>query len=604
MKFFRIFLCVPYIFCVLCGSAFSAFGLDREAFSITRYDLNATVEPDQQRLAVRGAITVRNDSDSPQRSVVLQISSSLHWISIQLDGKSAGFVTQTYISDIDHTGALTEAIVELPHAIAPKQTLDLQVGYEGTITQDATRLTRIGVPEADAKRSDWDEIGKQFTAVRGVGKVAWYPIATEAASLSDGNSVFQAIGRWKQREAEAEMKVSLCNRVVTGQEVSAPSFIFMNDAFAGVRGGGINGIAGLEATHCTDYRFPRLGNTTPVFVMARGLSTQGKDVLVHYLPQHKSGADDFGLALDETGPTVGGWFGNRRTGDHGSGDHGSGDRGEKPGADSEVIDLPDADDAPYESGNVLLMPLNASDTEYLLAAVRLQTRAAFPSPRPWIAEGLAGYAQAAFMQEEKNRAAAIAYMRGHRAALVESEKENVAEGDEKAAAYSLLNNPDGFYVEAKAMNVWWMLRDMVGEQALTAALHNYKASDDTRADYMQKLIETQAHRDLSWFFDDWVYRDRGLPEFHIISVFPRQIVNGGYMVTVTIENTGGASAEVPVTLHMAEGTANDRLIVPGKSKTSIRILTPMRPEEATVNDGSVPETNAENNSFRIESLNQ
>ena len=586
MKAFRFFLC---ILCVLCGSRFSALALDREAFSITRYDLKATVEPDQQRLAVRGAITIRNDSDTTQKNVALQICSSLNWVSIQLDGKPTAFVTQTYTSDIDHTGALSEAIVELPRPLAAKQTLELQIGYEGTIALDATRLTRIGVPAATAKHSDWDAIEKEFTAVRGVGNVAWYPIAGEAASLSDGDAVPQAIGRWKQREAGAEMKVSLCNRVVAGREASAPGFVFMNDAYVGVRGGGINGIAGLEAMHCTDYRFSQLGNMVPVFVMARDMSAQGKDVLIHYLPQHKSGADDFGLALDETQPTILRWFGENR---------------EKSAAEAEVIDLPDADDAPYESGNVLLMPLTASDTQYLLAAVRLQTRAALPSPRPWIAEGLAGYAQAAFMQEEKNRYAAIAYMEGHREALVESEKENVAEGDEKAAAHSLINDGDEFYVGTKSLAVWWMLRDMVGEQALTAALHSYKASDDNRTDYMQKLIEAQARRDLSWFFDDWVYRDRGLPEFHITAVFPRQVVNGGYMVTVTVENTGGAGAEVPVTLHMAEGTASDRLIVPGKSKASIRILTAMRPLEATVNDGSVPEMDAGNNSFKIESLSQ
>lgn len=574
------------LLCAVCILAASAHALDREAFSITRYDLKATIEPDQQRLGVRGAITIRNNSDSSQKNVALQISSSFNWVSIQLDGKPASFVTQTYTSDIDHTGALTEAIVELPDALASKQALELQIGYEGTIVQDATRLTRIGVPVATAKHSDWDAIGNGFTAVRGVGYVAWYPIATEAASLSDGDDVFEAIGRWKQREAAAEMKVSLCNRVMAGQEASSPNFVFMNDGYVGVRGGGLNAIGGVESTRCDDFHFPQLGDITPIFVLARGLNTQGTGVLVHYLPQHKSGADDFGLALDEAGPTVTRWFGDHRA---------------KSAAAAEVIDLPNADDAPYESGNVLLMPLLGSDTQYLLAAVRLQTRAAFPSPRPWIGDGLAGYAQAAFMQDEKNRPAAIAYMQGHRAALVDSEKENAAEGGEKAAAHSLINDPDEFYVQDKAMNVWWMLRDMIGEQALTAALHNYKASEDTRADYAQKLIEAQVHRDLSWFFDDWVYRDRGLPEFRIVSVFPRELVRGGYMVTVTVENTGEGAAEVPVTLHMAEGEASDRLIVPGKSKASIRIVAPMMPQDATVNDGSVPEMNAGNNSFKVES---
>ena len=88
--------------------------IDREAFSISRYDLNATIEPEQQRLAVRGRITLRNESDGPQKNIALQISSSLHWVSIKLDGKPVEFLSQAYTSDIDHTGALTEAIVTVP----------------------------------------------------------------------------------------------------------------------------------------------------------------------------------------------------------------------------------------------------------------------------------------------------------------------------------------------------------------------------------------------------------------------------------------------------------------------------------------------------------
>jgi hypothetical protein len=181
-----------------------------------------------------------------------------------------------------------------------------------------------------------------------------------------------------------------------------------------------------------------------------------------------------------------------------------------------------------------------------------------------------------------------------------AEKENLAPGNDKSAASSLINDPDEFYVDTKAMNVWWMLRDMVGETAFTAVLHKYRASDDKDAYYMQKLIEAQAHRDLGWFFDDWVYRDKGLPDFHIVSVYPRQLLEGGYMVTVTVENLGAAAAEVPVTLHMTEGQSTERLIVPGKSKASIRIATPMLPQEATVNDGSVPEMDPNNNHYRIE----
>src|SRR5438093_5312390 len=134
------------VLCVLGAFCASAVALDREAFTFTRYELDARIEPEQQRLGVRGKITLRNDSDSMQKSLVLQISSTLNWRSIQIEGKPAEFISQTYTSDIDHSGSLTEAIVNLPHPVAPKRTIALEIGYEGIIPQDTTRLTRIGVP--------------------------------------------------------------------------------------------------------------------------------------------------------------------------------------------------------------------------------------------------------------------------------------------------------------------------------------------------------------------------------------------------------------------------------------------------------------------------
>jgi len=559
--------------------------LDREAFSIIRYDLNATIESEQQRLAVRGTITLRNESDAPQKNITLQISSSLNWLSIKLDGKPVEFLSQAYTSDIDHTGALTEAIVTMA-PVSSGKTIDLEIGYEGTITQDASRLTRIGVPAETAKHSDWDQIGRTFSAVRGIGYVTWYPVATEAASLSDGDSVLATVGRWKRRESQSEMKVNLCLSGNSAEGNSSPPFeIFMNDGYRGVRGGGAGSISGKKnATSCNCYDFRQLGQTVPVFVLGHYANHDRENAVIHYLPEHKSGADDYALALDQAEPAVNELLGIRDL---------------KPAYKPETFDLPDAENAPFESGNALLMPLAENDTGLLLASVRQLAHVAFPSPRLWISEGLAGYAQAAYMQNEKARAAAIAYMQGHRAALVESEKENLAQGSDKAAAHSLINDPDQFYVETKAMSVWWMLRDMVGETAFADALHSYKAFEDKDAYYVQKLFEMRSHRDLAWFFDDWVYRDRGLPEFRILSVYPRQLVGGGYLVTVTVENSGQAGAEVPVTLHMAQGEITERLVVPGKSKASVRIRAPMLPREATTNDGSVPEANSGNNSFKM-----
>src|SRR5260370_7086996 len=119
MKFF----CV---ICVLCGFASAAWALEREAFTIAKYDLEIRLEPEQQRLGARGKITLRNDSAHPQKIAAPQISSSLNWRSIRVDGKAVQFVSQPHISDIDTTGPLSKAIVALPPPTKRKNSLNLQ----------------------------------------------------------------------------------------------------------------------------------------------------------------------------------------------------------------------------------------------------------------------------------------------------------------------------------------------------------------------------------------------------------------------------------------------------------------------------------------------
>src|SRR6202795_245651 len=118
MKFF----CVLYLLCVFASTAWA---LEREAFTISKYDLEIRLEPEQQRLGARGKITLRNDSSHPQKVAALQISSSLNWRSIRVDGKAVQFVSQPYTSDVDHTGALSEAIVTLPVEIKPRESVEL-----------------------------------------------------------------------------------------------------------------------------------------------------------------------------------------------------------------------------------------------------------------------------------------------------------------------------------------------------------------------------------------------------------------------------------------------------------------------------------------------
>ena len=568
------FLCIISVIAI----SLSAHALDREAFTFTKYDLAVRVEPEQQRLGVRGKIMLRNDSEAPQRSLSLQISSSLGWSSIRLEGKPAEFVSQIYTSDIDHTGALSEAIVVLPTGVAPKQTIELEVGYEGVIPQDTTRLTRIGVPAETAKHSDWDQIGRSFTAVRGIGYVAWYPVSGVAVSLTDGNAVPGSVATWKKRESQAEMKVSIADSRLSAEE--SPELLCN-----GTESKRTTTEAGAGQSAVLDCSFDTLGETIPAFVVASFTEMDSNGVAIRYLPDHRTLAENFGSAVEEVSPLVTKWFGDHR---------------ESPEVKPMVVDLPDAKDASFESGNMLLISLSGSDTKLLLTATQQITHAFFPSPRAWIHDGLASYAQVRLIEEKETGQAAINYLQAHRTALMDLEK---VSGEPNREKDSLVSSLDVFRIQTKSMYVWWMLRDMVGENALYAALHNYKASDDRDPSYMQKLIEAQAHRDLQWFFDDWVYHDRGLPDFRIISVYPGALASGGYMVTVTVENLGEAGAEVPVTLRLQSGEESQRLTVPGKAKASVRIQAASLPQEVTVNDGSVPEPDTSNNGFKVESVN-
>jgi aminopeptidase N len=275
-----------------------------------------------------------------------------------------------------------------------------------------------------------------------------------------------------------------------------------------------------------------------------------------------------------------------------------------PRGKAETADLIDSDAAPFESGSLLVTPLASIDsrTAGLIAAHQL-AHAAFTSPRPWINEGLAHFAQALYLEQQKGRQAALDYMAGHRFALsaVEGKKDSEAPRSDDEVNHSLINTADEELSRSKAMDVWWMLRDMIGDQALKKAIAAYRSDDDKEPSYMQRLIQAQTQRDLEWFFDDWVYRDRGLPDFKVQSAFTRKMLPEGYMLTVTLANLGAAGAEVPLIVKFKGGEVTKRLVVHGKSTAVIRVETLGDPEEIVVNDGSVPESDMTNNTFKIDS---
>jgi hypothetical protein len=562
-----------WFLCILCGSVLCS-ALDREAFSITNYDLNAQVDLEQHRLGVRGKITLRNDTPTPQKIAVLQVSSSLDWRSMKAGDKPLQFVRQPYTSDIDHTGSLSEAIVTLPQEVAPHGTIDLDIAYEGVILLDATRLTRIGAPEDAAKSTDWDQIGPDFTAIRGTGYVAWYPIATDVANLSDGDSLFEVLARWKVREAgaKAHMKISL------SPDGGGPTLQLVVDNASCVV---THKESGQEQRIESDCSFYSLGLEEPSFAVADYGTVDRDSITVHNLRGHAAAAESYVDAAGKTAPLIREWFG-------------------PPREKAQTIDLPDSNAAPFEIGAFRFTPLSSDSKHTRLAAAHQLAHASFLSFRPWIEEGLAHFAQALYLEQEKGRQAALDYLGAHRSALSVLEPPTSAPRSEDEANRSLVNTVNEDLYRSKAMCVWWMLRDMLGDGALKKAIAAYKQEQDKDPSYMPGLIAGQTERDLEWFFDDWVYRDHGLPDFKVVSAFARKTMNGSFMLTITLENQGSAGAEVPVLIRSAHGEVTKRIEVRSKSKTTVRVEMPAAPQEIVVNDGSVPESEVKNNVFKVE----
>jgi hypothetical protein len=574
------------VLALLFAATATARALDRDAFTFTAYNLDVRIEPAKPLLAATGKLILRNDSATPQRVVTLQISSTLDWKSILVAGKRVQYLTDSYTSDIDHTGAISEAVVTLPREVAPKGTIEIEIGYQGAVPQDATRLERIGTPREIAAASDWDRISESFTALRGAGYVAWYPVSMESASLSEGNEYSEILGRWKQRHAASTLAARFwVTRSTTGL---MPAIV----SSAACSPTSVDSARNLVLTSC---KWTSLGSDQPVVVAANYAALERPAARIYHFNGSEAAAGDYANVAASAVPLVTEWLGELR----------------RP---ITIAELP-AQMTPFEAGTVYLTSLRSIDVKTLEVFLTHQlAHAALVSSRTWVSEGVANFLQALQRERQEGRMAAIFFLQKQLPALIELEKNLPPKANPSAsgaaqvsnATKSLVATSDPLLASSKGMYVWWMLRDMVGDRVLQNTLRKYRAEDDRDPSYTQRLLEAearaaapQAAAKLEQFFDDWVYRDRGLPDFHIASVYARQMLASGFLLTVTVENPGGAGAEVPVIARAKDESVSRRLWVPARGKASIRIPLRSQPVEAQVNDGSVPESNMKNNTFEV-----
>jgi hypothetical protein len=578
---------------------------ERQAVTFTAFDLDVRLYTAAQQIAVRALITVRNDGKTPLDRISLQVSSSLNWERIRVNGAQAGkeaqardiaFQVATLNSDADHTGQLHEATVSLDKTaggpLAPGQSLQLDVTYSGRIAPSAQRLLAIGAPDEVALRSDWDQISVPFTGLRGFGNVVWYPAASEPVLLGDGARLFDEMGRHKLRLAGARFRLRLTVEFPHGQ---APTVALINGhsvPLATTESGRLDQSQEVPGVATASLDNATLGFEAPSLFVAIRTAHSGANLTAWTLPENNASVAAWTAAATSVTPLLEGWL------------------GKQPRSQLTLLDLPDPDDAPFETGALLATPLGDSAdpkaksrttpeqltgtlTHALTHAWILSPTAA--QPPAWLNEGLAGFMGTLWVERQYGRDRALGTLEADRAslALVEPESPGQSSGQPLARAISPV------YYRTKAGYVLWMLRDLAGDHALSAA---FKAYSDVGQDAgknreaFEKLLEAGNTPDLSWFFADWIDADKGLPDLSIGGVFPTTAAAGNWLVGVNLVNAGYAQADIPVTVRSGYGSeatfVTRRVRVPAHGKVTERILIRGKPVEVQANDGTVPETQA------------
>lgn len=565
---------------------------ERAALTYDSYKFEVHLDPARNSIAVHAHLLAHNSGTQSLSRIALQLSSSLHWYSVRVDGATEKFEVEAVESDIDHTGQLSEAVVPLTTPLAPGASISLDVMYSGTITLSSRRLLRLGAPPDVAETSDWDQIAPGFTALRGFGNVIWFPVSTAPVLLGEGNRMFDSIGKWKRKEMDARVQMT----VLVEYEGAQPAVAFLNgvavkpdspptegssaaatDPSSKATPSGESGGGSRNGTpRVASFRLPptTVGFSPLSLFVIRAEARHSPGLDIYTQPGNESAAAAYQKAAEEDRPLVERWLGSHL---------------KRPVV---LVDLPKKGDLPFEQDHLLLLPLDAdvSGDEAGPMLAQAMSHSYFISPRPWLDEGVARWISLLWLERRAGRATAISQMESLRPALT------LAETSDPGAnpGQSLIDAWSEIYYRGKAADVLWMLRDMVGDKAMSVALQGYRADADHAPDFFEGLLEKASGKDLKWFFDDWVYRDRGLPDLHIVSAYQRAIrtknsASSNYLVSVEVQNDSFCAAEVPVTVRGGPSIQVRRLHVPSHASATLHLLLASEPDTVVVNDGSVPE---------------
>ena len=595
--------------------------------TITAYDLDAHLKPSAAGLQMRARVKVRNDGSAPLTRIALQISSTLTWESVSLVSSSGAAAQKLPLgqhlleTDADHTGKANEAIVSLPSALAPGASVTLDMLYSGMIAASGARLEAIGTPPAAASDADWDTVAALpnglLTALRGLGTALWYPVAAPQLFLGDGATLFQFISETRRREASAVIHLRIAMEY-DGEPPAAAYFCGRRRAMTAISDDVNSPVAAGHGIATAEFAAEPLGfRPMSLFVVAypehliapapasaaasTSSSSSSEPVAASTLvvdsgpPLLAVETDDDGSlkrladSAESVAPLLQHWFGARPL---------------------SALTVLDHDGQPFEDGPLLVAPIaGLAGSSSMSALTHSLAHAWVQTGQPWLDEGLPQFAELLEVEQQQGRDVAIAQLQElvrplDLAEVVVDPAKATSEGE------PMMTASEELYYRRKSAAVWWMLRDIVGEDLLQAALTAWceqpvsMQSPRDQAVALEHLLEKTSGKDLGWFFADWVLRDRGLPDLSIVGVEPHLLPAGeshasGWLVSVTVRNDGGAAADVPLVIRSGTFSTTRRMRIAGFATSTERVLVESAPSEVVVNDGSTPEVSSSTHTQKI-----
>lgn len=545
---------------------------EREAPVFTAYDLEVHLKPATAEIAVHARLRVRNGGAGPMTLLPMQLSSTLRWdaISVESGGemKPAEFRRQVVDSDVDHTGRVAEAIVALPKALAAGAEMAVDVLYSGKLPVSAERLERIGAPADDATASDWDGVGPE-TNLRGFGNVLWYPAASAPALLGDGAKVFQAMGRARLQDVAATARLRLTVEYA-GEAPDAAYFCGRRNPLKAISEDANLPVAEGTGVATAEWAARPLGFRTMSLFVTESKPVTAGDGLVSAITEQDGVVESYAAAAQLVRPLLEDWFGERALG---------------------TLTLIDHAGQPYEDGTLLVTPLaQGSATSLTPGMAHVLTHAWFRSKYAWLDQGMPEFVDLLWLERSQGREAALQVLQEHAQPVALGEPAAGTEGQ------SLVETSSDVVYRYKAAAALWMLRLLVGDDAMKQAMKEYRARPtlDDEPTGFEQAVEIASGKDLKWFFDDWVYHDRGLPVLSVVNVTPNQLSqkpgeSPSWLVSVEVKNAGEVAASVPVLVRSMKGTTTQMMHVDAHGSAIVRLLFSDRPTEVVVNDGSVPE---------------